>query len=225
MLHELNSLFESDTIKPSYLHAHIILALYIFNDHKEGLGRYKLKNELILGAGTVRTLITRLNEKTNFIQVKSDKNKRKGHVLTGEGKKFIKRLKEKIPILEKGDTEILQKILIDSEENESFFCLVKNVAKKIVTGIEQRDAAIKIGGLGATCLIYNGNTLVFPPESAESSNNQQLHVDEEIVQYFQSKLHSHGISLEKNDVIVVGVASGDFKKARLATLNAALTLI
>ena len=224
MLEELSSLFESDTIRPSYLPAHIILALYIFNDHEDGLGRYRLKNELTLGAGTARTLITRLNEKSNFIKVKNDENKRKGHILTKEGEAFLKKIKQRIPLISKGDTTMLQGIIIDYAKITSYFCLVRNAARKISTGIDQRDAAIKIGGLGATCLIYDGTNITFPSYTSQSNTKDDLKVEKKVTNYFLSKFKENNIKLEKNDVILVGLAN-DLKKARLATLNSALTLI
>lgn len=224
MLEELSSLFESDTIRPSYLPAHIILALYIFNDHEDGLGRYRLKNELTLGAGTARTLITRLSEKSNFIKVKNDENKRKGHVLTKEGENFLKKIKQRIPLISKGDITMLQDIIIDYEKIASYFCLVRNAAREISTGIDQRDAAIKIGGLGATCLIYDGINITFPSYTSQSNTKDDLKVEKKVSNYFLSKFKENNIKLEKNDVILVGLAN-DLKKARLATLNSALTLI
>ncbi len=224
MLNKLNSLFESDTIKPSYLPAHIILALFIFNDYEDGLGRYRLKKELALGAGTARTLIKRLAENTNFIKVNSGENKRKGHVLTKEGFTFLNNIKKKIPIIENGDTSVLKDIIINSEDNPIYFCLVINAADKLSTGIEQRDAAIKIGGLGATCLIYDGYILLFPSQSFPPVPRNELKVDKKIMNYFLARMKKNGITLHKNDVILVGLAA-DPKKARLATLNSALTLI
>ena len=92
----------------------------------------------------------------------SNKNQKKGQKLTKKGQNFLKKIKNIIPILKKGDLLILKEILIDTEDMNSYFCLIKNAAKKITDGITQRDAAIKINGSGATCLIYNGNQFIFP---------------------------------------------------------------
>ena len=96
MLEELNILFESETIKPTFEYVHIILSLYIFGENSEGIGRYRLQKELNIGSGTARSLITKLKEKSNFIKVMGDNN-RKGHILTNKGQNFLLRLKEKIP--------------------------------------------------------------------------------------------------------------------------------
>ena len=58
---ELDSLFESSTIKPSFEKVHVILALYIFDENPEGIGRYRLQKELMIGEGTAKSLLKKLN--------------------------------------------------------------------------------------------------------------------------------------------------------------------
>ncbi len=53
----LNELFKSSTIKPTFERVHVILALYIFGENPQGIGRYKLKSDLDIGSGTSRSLI------------------------------------------------------------------------------------------------------------------------------------------------------------------------
>ena len=60
---ELNDLFKSATIKPSFKKVHVILSMFIFGENPQGIGRYRLKKELLIGSGTARSLITKLNEK------------------------------------------------------------------------------------------------------------------------------------------------------------------
>ena len=81
MFEELDALFESSTIKPSFEEVHVILSLFIFDENREGIGRYRLQKELLVSEGTAKSLIKKLNEKTRFLTV-TDKGKRKGHVLT-----------------------------------------------------------------------------------------------------------------------------------------------
>ena len=87
----------------------------------------------------------------------------------------------------------------------------------------QRDAAILINGTGATCLIYDGKNLSFPPSSFSETNGNLIILNNKVQDYFQTKLSHHSINLEKNDVIIIGLGI-DPQIARLATLNAALTL-
>jgi hypothetical protein len=228
---ELDELFESKTIKPSFDYIHIILSLYIFGKHPRGIGRYRLGKELNLGPGTVRSLMDKLKkDNINFIEVtdfnskKDDDQKKRGHVLTKKGLDFLRKIKKKIPLIEKGDYLILQPIIIESENVSIYICLVKNAGEKIGNGVEQRDAAIKMNGLGATCLIFDGETLRFPSQSRKEFDQNDIRVNEEIMKYLRIKLINVNLELQKNDVIIIGLGDNSYK-ARLAAFNAALTLL
>ena len=230
MLKDLDSMFESDTIKPTFNHAHILLSLFIFENHPKGIGRYRLKEELIIGKGTARSLITRLKEKVDFIKVSGGKDQngqpknRLGHILTEKGMKYLEGVKRKIPLLIRGDLEILKEIIVEAERNYPFICVIKQGESKIKYGMEQRDAAIKVDGSGATCLVFNGNHFVFP--ASTSVNNQDLKekANKNIEDYFKNLIFSANNTLERGDVFIIGLGD-DPNKARLASLNAALTLI
>ncbi|MHA2290156.1 MAG: DUF4443 domain-containing protein [Promethearchaeota archaeon] len=226
MFEEIEALFVSSTIRPTFERVHIILALFIFDENPEGIGRYRLQKELLIGEGTAKSLIKKLNEKVQFISV-ADKKIRKGHVLTDVGLKYLIKIKKSIPIISSGESSILKTLIIDAERIYSYFCLIKNASAKITNGINQRDAAIKVNGSGATCLVFNGNELVFPSSSKsgeEEEVNKNSILNKAISTYFESQLMRRSIKLEKRDVITIG--SGDTpQKARLATLNAALTLL
>ena len=221
---ELEKLFESSTIKPSFDYIHAILALYLFAElgEQEGIGRYRLKEELLIGSGTAKSLISKLNTKVNFIRVLSRNNQKKGHILTNSGFTFLSKIKQKIPVLKEGDLSVLKDIIIKIENMKSFFCLIRNGAKNLTNGVKQRDAAIKIDGSGATCLVYNGNRLIFPPKAFSESEIDSIEISENVQEYFNVQLSEN--ELEKNDVIIIGLGESA-AKARLAALNAALTLI
>ena len=221
---ELDELFDSATIKPSFDYIHVILALYLFGelDEQEGIGRYRLREELLIGAGTAKSLITKLNKKIGFISVISNKNQKKGHRLTEKGKKFLEKIKQIIPIIKEGDLSILKDIIIETNNMSSYFCLVRNAGSKIKDGIDQRDAAIKVNGSGSTCLIYNGKQFIFPRGAFLENENEQVDVSKKVQDYFKAQLE--GIELKNNDVLIIGLGENS-KNARLASLNAALTLI
>jgi predicted transcriptional regulator len=221
MFEELETLFESPTIKPSFEEVHVILSLFIFDENREGIGRYRLQKELLIGEGTAKSLIKKLNEKIRFLSV-TERGKRKGHVLTKRGMRFLNEIKEKIPLLRAGDLSVLKNITIRLVNVSPYFCLIKNSAERITNGIEQRDAAIKVGGKGATCLIYNGKELVFPSKLVPQDSFNI--VEENILNYFITQLSKNNRSLEKNDVIIIGLGDSS-QKSRLAALNSALTLI
>jgi predicted transcriptional regulator len=218
LFEELDALFESSTIKPTFERVHVILALLIFNENPKGIGRYRLRKELLIGSGTTRSLVTKLNEILGFITVPNENN-RKGHILTQNGKNFLNHFKKKIPLLKKGDDQILKELTINRGNIKTYYCLVKSAANQIESGILQRDAAIKVNGIGATCLIYNGISLIFPPTDEES-----IKVNQQIFNYFKKEITDSESTLEKNDVIIVGLGDSE-EKARLTALNAALTLV
>ncbi|GAF93958.1 unnamed protein product, partial [marine sediment metagenome] len=149
---------------------------------------------------------------------------RKGHFLTEGGLEYLNKIKKVIPIIKEGKSSILKDIIIETERLYTYFCLIKNAVHKISNGVSQRDAAIKISGSGATCLVFNGEDLIFPSKSHLEPIDNDMVVNNALHTYFESELSKENIKLEKNDVIAIG--SGDNpQKARLATLNAALTLI
>jgi hypothetical protein len=223
LIHELDDLLESATIKPTFDYVHIILALFIFSENPDGIGRYRLEKELSIGSGTVKSLINKLKKKINFISVFED-NIRKGHILTDRGKTFLNRFKNKVPFLIKGDTSILKDIIIESENSNVFICQVKKSAEKITNGIAQRDAAIKVDGKGASCIVYNGKEFVFELGPSSEEDKEHMQVNEEVQDYFENIIRGANSVLERDDVIILGLGENS-EIARLAALNAALTLI
>ena len=223
MFKELDELFRSPTIKPTFEVVHVILALFIFGDNMDGIGRYRLEKELLIGSGTAKSLIRKLNENIRFI-ITPDQNKRKCHVLTKKGLTFLNTTKKLIPLIKEGDSSVLKDIIIKPEEDSTFFSLVKNAATKITDGVSQRDAAIKIEGSGATCLVFDGKNLIFPSKSSTGHENALMVLETRIQTYFESHLAQENLNLEENDVIIVGSGESP-QKARLSALNAALTLL
>jgi len=223
-LNELKPLFESLTIRPTFDYVHVILSLFIFGENPEGIGRYRLKDELQIGSGTAKSLVKKLKDVSEFIVVPDEgTRKRKGHVLTKKGDKFFAKVKKKIPLLEKADITFLKDIIIEPENVNPYFCLVKNATKKIKNGIEQRDAAIKVNGSGATCLVYNGKDIIFPSKYIDNSSEEQKKINQKTLKYFTSKIEKAKVLFEKDDVIIIGLGE-NLQISRLAALNAALTL-
>ncbi len=221
-LSELKPLFESLTIKPTFDYVHIILSLFIFGENPGGIGRYRLKDELQIGSGTAKSLVKKLKDVSEFIVVPNE-GERKGHVLTAKGHKFFAKIKKKIPLLEKADLTFLKEIIIEPENVNPYFCLVKNATKKIKNGIEQRDAAIKVNGSGATCLVYNGKDIIFPSKFVNNNSEERKKINQKTLKYFTSKIEKAKVLFEKDDVIIIGLGESP-QISRLAALNAALTL-
>ncbi len=222
-LNELKPLFESLTIRPTFDYVHVILSLFIFGENPDGIGRYRLKDELQIGSGTAKSLVKKLKDVSGFIVVPDEGERRKGHILTEKGHKFFAKIKKKIPLLEKADLTFLKDIIIEPENVNPYFCLVKNATKKIQNGIEQRDAAIKVNGSGATCLVYDGKDIVFPSKFVNNSAEEQKKINQKTLKYFTSKIIKAKVLFEKDDVIIIGLGASS-QISRLAALNAALTL-
>ena len=154
----------------------------------------------------------------------SKSNRRSGHVLTKKGNEFLNEFKLKIPLLTSGDLNVLKEIIIESENNVASICLVKNASDKMKYGVEQRDAAIMVSGSGATCLQFDGENLNFPLASSVQKDNKIDSVNKEILDYLKGLVSKKGEKIGKGDIIIIGLGSNS-KKSRLASLNAALTLL
>jgi hypothetical protein len=127
--------------------------------------------------------------------------------------------------LDEGDLAALKDLIIDYENIYSFLSMVKEASGKIKSGIEQRDAAIKVDGLGATCLIYDGESFQFPSKSNLMTIDEKIEIKNEIQSYLKKIITNlPDMNLEEKDVIVIGLGDS-FEKARLASINAALSLI
>ncbi len=183
---------------PHFIEAHLVKALMIIESGGP-VGRVKLSKTMGLGEGTIRTL-TRHLEKEGLIKISRD-----GIVLTNSGKKLSLNLKSRIS----KETEVSKSSLTVGPFNVSI--LVKNAADSIRSGLEQRDAAIKVGALGATTLIFRRGKLNMPL------------MDEDVCRKAPA-IHEVLISMlqpQENDVIIIGSAD-DKSAAELGAIVAAL---
>jgi predicted transcriptional regulator len=183
---------------PYFMEVHIVKALRTIDD--EGpVGRVKLSKALGLGEGIIRTLIKHLVNEGLI------KTSRAGIVLTKSGKKLSFDLKSKIS----KEVEVPQSSLTIGPLNIAI--LVKNAADTIKGGVEQRDAAIKMGALGATTLIFKHGKLSMP------SGNQDAFKD---IPAIREGLIS-GLNPRENDVLIIGSAN-DKSTAELGAIAATL---
>jgi len=183
---------------PFFIEAHLVKALMTI-DYEGSVGRVKLSKTLGLGEGTIRTLIRHL-ENEKLIKIS-----KAGIALTSSGKKLTTDLKSRIS----KEIEIPRSSLTVGPFNVAI--LVKNAAYAIRGGVEQRDAAIKIGALGATTLIYRRGKLNMPL------------VEEDI---FRDQPKTHEVMASKlkpqeDDVIIIGTAN-DKSTAELGAIAAVL---
>jgi len=183
---------------PLFIEAHLVKALMLMKS--EGpIGRMKLSKTLGLGEGTIRTLTKHL-EKEGLT-----KSSRAGIVLTNSGGTLHSSLKSKIAEL----TEIQRSSLTVGPFNVAI--LVKNAADTIKSGLEQRDAAIMIGAMGATTLVFDNGKLKMPPVDEDASRQAPT-----ICRKLVSKLNP-----QDGDVIVIGSAN-NILAAELGAIAAAI---
>jgi predicted transcriptional regulator len=166
------------------------------------LGRGKLAESLSVGEGATRTIVDRLKE-AGLIETSKT-----GCALTDKGVKFWKKYKS---IFEK-KVEIGKNELALSDCN--FAIHVKNCGSKIISGVEQRDAAVKAGAKGATTIVFANGKLKIP----SVSNNAKSSFPKAATQILKL------FRLEENDVIII-VSAEDLRKANYGALAAAWTLL
>lgn len=183
---------------PSFNEAHVVKALELIGDHGK-VGRIRLSKELGLGEGTTRTLLKHLKNE-GIIQ-----SSRNGIAFSEDGKKLFSDLRSKLGACK----EVPSSPLTFGSCNVAV--LVRNSAKAVGSGMEQRDSAIKIGASGATTLIFSNNKLSLPTgEENLSESMPELHA--KLVTQFNPK---------ENDVIIIG--SG--KNRALAEIGATMAAI
>jgi hypothetical protein len=100
----------------------------------------------------------------------------------------------------------------------NYVVLLRNYGFAINSGIEQRDAAIKMGALGATTLLYKDHKFVMP--GACNNNKNSLQIEPHIANLLIDKLKP-----EENDVIIIGSDNENLRIAEFAAKNAALFTI
>ena len=201
---------KSATIQPSFKPLHFVLALIIFDEKKMGIGRYKLKKDLDLTEGQVKSLLERM-KKMDLIEINSRKS---GHIISQKGTELVIELNNlltspKPPLFKYKDLTVGE---------IAYFSVVFNGAKKLMDGkkggdiLAQRDAAKFIGGTGATSLIYKNGRFIYPSDTEEFFPN------------ITPKDLNITAPIKENDVLVIGTGEKE-NIARLATLAAALTLV
>jgi predicted transcriptional regulator len=173
---------------PSFIEVHVVKALETVGA-REGVGRTKLSEILGLGGGATRTLVKHLRNE-GLIEVS-----RSGIVLSKSGERVYSDLRSRIS----EGIEIPKNPLTVGLFNVAI--LVRNAACSVKYGVEQRDAAIRMGASGATTLVFSRNKLTMPGVS---------------VDIFQKIRPIHDTLVSKlkpreNDVIIIG--SADEKRA------------
>ena len=183
---------------PYFIEVHIVKALLVISSQGP-VGRVNLAKALRLGEGSIRTLIRHL-EKARLI-----KTSKEGLILTGAGKKLVSNVESMISEA----VEVSHSALTIGAFNMAI--LIKGSAGFVRSGLEQRDAAIKIGAQGTTTLVFNNGRLSMPSTSEDVFRNLPKMRDALISQ----------LKPQENDIIVIGSAD-DRLTAEFGAIAAAL---
>ena len=180
---------------------HVFKTMQMMSDNKK-ISRSRMMQELELGEGSIKTLVKHLKMQ-GLVE-----NSNAGMWLTNKGETLYAKLHVSIP----REMDIAKCSVALGKFNHAV--LLKNMAYTIKSGIEQRDAAIKAGAVGATTLLCKNERLVLPGTGEDLMRNDQ-------------KIHSlimEKLSPEQNDVIIIG-SSQSKKIAEMAAKSAALYTI
>jgi Domain of unknown function (DUF4443) len=187
----------------SFDSVHLFKTLQLMNE-KGHVSRSSVCKELSLGDGVVRTLLKHLKMQGLINSTKS------GTRLTEKGMAILSGLVSSIP----AETSIPKSSVALGRFN--YAVLIKQYGFAVKSGIEQRDAAIKMGGSGATTLLFKDNKLVIPGTSYDSLSKEP----------YTAKLLIEKLNPKDGDVIIIGSAVEDVRIAEFAAKNAAfLTLL
>jgi hypothetical protein len=182
---------------PAYTQAHALIGLELIGAGL-GVGRQQLSRELGLGEGTIRTMVSRMRG-LGLVDAS-----RGGMSLTEEGRGVLEELNEATSTSEIPETPLTVGI-------KNYAVLVKGTSAGVSLGIEQRDAALMAGALGATTLVCDGESLLMPGTSEELDPETR-------------RLILASLSPREGDVIVIGT-SDDQHLAELGAKAAALKLL
>ena len=198
----LRAVLSSDYKGPRAVFSEIHVLRAILAIGAEGaVGRGRLGSLVGLGQGEVRTLIKRMKEK-DLILIEPD-----GCKLSRKGGREFQKLKEKVP----WSSGVRAKSLGIGDKCSAI--LVRGAEKDVRKGIEQRDAAIRVGAVGALTALFTGGRFTLPGEGADCEKDGPRDL--------WSAARSAGP--REGDVLIVVGADSEMA-SELGTLAAALTL-
>jgi hypothetical protein len=180
---------------------HVFKALQLIENNGRA-SRALLCQELALGEGSIKTLVKHL-KMNNLIETT-----KAGMKLTSKGKAICSEFFSSIS----AETSVPKCSIGLGKFNH--VVLLKEFGFAVKSGIEQRDAAVKMGALGATTLLFKDDKFVMPGRSHDS-----LKKESRIRRLLIEKLKP-----EESDVIIIGSAE-DERTAELAAKNAALSTV
>jgi predicted transcriptional regulator len=186
----------------SFNSVHVFKVLQLI-ENKGHVSRNLLCKELSLGEGSVKTLVKHLKAQGIIESTKA------GTTITPKGKRISEQFFSAIP------TEMSLSKCSVALGKFNYAVLLKQYGFALKSGIEQRDAAIRMGAIGATSLLFMHNSFVMP-----GTDYDPLTKEPDTTRLLLEKLKP-----EDGDAIVIGSDMEDERRAELAAKNAALTTI
>ena len=181
---------------------HVFKTLQLIEENGH-VSRDILCEELSLGEGTIRTLVRHLKMQ-NLVE-----SSNAGTKMTKKGQLFFSEIKSSIPAEMK-----LPKCSVGLGKF-NYAVILKQMSFAVKTGIEQRDAAIKMNASGATTLIFRNGKFVLAGTKFDALRKEQNIRELLIV----------GLKPIDEDVIIIGSDSVSEKRAEFAAKSAALMTI
>ncbi len=183
----------------SFNSSHVFKTLQLIN--REGyVSRLLLIKELQLGEGSIKTLIKHLKMKKLIITTN------KGTTMSESGQKIFEEMSRFIC----AETQIPRSSISVSVFN--YAILLRFVKCAIKQGVEQRDAAIKMGAKGATTLVYRDGKFLIPGTKYNALKDERT-----IERILKDKL-----SPINDDIIIIGSDDSSIVLSELASKSAAL---
>ena len=180
---------------------HVFVALQLIEDGGR-TSREAMASGLALGDGSVKTLVKHL-KMNGLVQTTNG-----GTKMTTKGKGICDGLLTVMP------AEMSLPRCSVALGKFNYAVLVKEFGFAVRSGIEQRDAAIKMGAVGATTLLFRDEKFVMPATSQDSLKKEP-HV---------RKMMVEKLVPEEGDLVIIGSAENE-KTAELAAKSAALLTI
>lgn len=181
---------------------HVFAALQMIKNSGR-TSRDALCTGLELGEGTVKTLVKHM-KMHGLVQTSNG-----GTKMTVKGKGICDGLLSAMP------SEMSLPRCSVALGKFNYAVLVREFGFAVKSGIEQRDAAIKMGATGATTLLFKEGKFIMPASSHDSLKKEPR-VRKMIIRELKPK---------EEDVVIIGSADSNEKTAELAAKNAALLTI
>jgi hypothetical protein len=180
--------------------AHVFVALQLMNAHGRA-SRDALCRELALGEGAIKTLVKHM--KMNGMVETSNG----GTKMTAKGKGVFEGLASALP----AEKSLPKSSIALGRYN--YAVVLREFGFAIKSGIEQRDAAIRVGATGATTLLYRDGRFV-TPDSGHDALKKEPSLKKEL----------ESLKPQEGDAVIIGSAEKS-KVAELAAKSAALATI